>query len=117
MSETRKVYGGIYKDKGVPTAEADFMIYYNNSLSLIYDDISDIFGDVEHAESLNRYELLEGYALAVVVDKVNDTNELGSGKWQIRNSGLKYTDKYVIGEGTYRAGFVSSLAPFFKLMS
>lgn len=111
--KTTRVLGGIYKDKGVSNEEADFMILYNKDLCLIYDGISHIFEDVEHAGDLSRYELVEGYSLGV-----KQSENIDECIWQIRDSGRKHTDKYIIREGKFNGpGFVASLKPFFKALS
>jgi hypothetical protein len=113
MGDTKKVFAGIYKDKGVSNEEADFMILYGDSLCLIFDGISDIFEDVECAENLNRYELVEGYSLGVKKDRSTDVCI-----WQIRDSGRKHTPEYIIKEGSFNGPrFIASLQPFFKVMS
>lgn len=105
-NEPRKVFAGIYKDKGCSNKDAEFMILYGNNLCLIYDGISDIFSDVE-VGGLHNVELVEGYSLGV-----NRNNK----KWQIRNSGKKNQKDYIIAEGTYRDKFLESLDPFKKIL-
>jgi hypothetical protein len=106
-SNEREVFAGIYKDKGCPNEEAEFMILYGKQLCLISDGISDIFEDVE-VGGLHNVELVEGYALAILRKEH---------KWQIRNSGRKSYDDYIIAEGTYREGFDKSLNAFRKVLS
>lgn len=106
------ILGGIYIDKGVPLNEAEFMICYNGSLCLIYDGISDIFSDVEHAGDFSRYQHLKGYALGI--KKETSTTK---GTWEIRDSGAKHTDKYILGRGSCTPQFIASLKPFFEAMS
>ena len=110
---SKKVFAGIYKDKGVSNEEAEFMILYNNSMCLIFEGIKNIFEDVEHAGDLSRYELVEGYSLGI--KKSENPDEC---IWQIRDSGRKHTKEYIIKQGGFHgAGFVASLQPFFKALS
>jgi len=102
-----KVFAGIYKDKGVDNSEAEFMILYGNTLCLIYDGMSDIFGDCE-VGGLHLVELVQGYSLAVLqLEK----------KWQIRDSGRKHTPDYIIAEGSYTGAFPESLDKFKKALT
>lgn len=113
QNKTKKVFAGIYKDKGVPNEEADFLILYGDNLCLIYDGITDIFSDVEYVDNINRYELLEGYALGVKEATIEEP-----AKWQIRDSGRKNQKDYILAEGTIGSkNFIETLKPFFKVMS
>lgn len=102
----RVVFAGIYKDKGCPNDQAEFMILYGKTLCLISDGISDIFEDCE-VGGLHNVELVEGYGLAVFRNK---------NIWQIRNSARKHYPDYIIAQGTFRQGFYKSLDAFRKVL-
>jgi hypothetical protein len=106
--EERSVFGGIYKDKGVPIDEMTEwgIAWGRGSVCFIFDGILHIEEIVEHG-GLHNMELVQGYALGLKLhDKI----------WQIRNSGRKGQPDYIIGHGTYTDGFYESLEKYRKIL-
>ena len=105
--EEKSVFGGIYKDKGVPNEQAEWCIAWGRDcVCLIYDGISDIEEVVEHG-GLRNMDLVQGYGLALNLIKK---------EWYIRNSGIKNQPKYIIGQGKFNDGFYESLAKYRKIL-
>ena len=105
--EERSVFGGIYKDKGVPNEEAEWCIAWGRgSVCVIFDGIAHIEEVVEHG-GLHKMELVKGYSLGL---------KLRENIWQIRNSGRKGQPDYIIGQGKYENGFYESLEKYRKIL-
>ena len=106
--EERSVFGGIYKDKGVPNEEVtEWSIAWGRDCTCcIYDGITHIEEIVEHG-GLHNLELVDGYALGLNLIK----NE-----WYIRNSVRKHEPDYIIGQGKFNPGFYESLEKYRRIL-
>lgn len=93
--------GGIYKYPGT----ADYAMYFNGSLYFIEPEMPCLDMDVEHTSNLNDMELLDGYALACV----HVISVMYKYEWQIRNSGRKNTDDYIIACGQASKRFMEQI--------
>lgn len=103
----RKVIGGIYH---YPEEPQYYFLFMNNATYLIEGEMNSIDKDVEHGLDKNLV-LLDGYALASVKTNSNPLEY----EWQIRNSGVKHTDKYIIARGKANSRFNASVTKFSKL--
>jgi len=63
--------------------------------------------DVECTENLNGLELVEGYTLACI------KNILGY-EWQIRDSGQKHSNKYILCKGSASKRFMEQVTELSK---
>jgi len=98
------VKGGIYK---YPHSE-DYAMYFNGALYFIEPVMPCLDMDVEHTSNLDEFELVDGYALGCVKLEEN------SYQWQIRNSGRKHSDDYIIAKGNASEHFMKQVNEYSK---
>ena len=99
MSKTKIVQGGIYK---YPETE-DYAMYFNWVLYFILPIMPCLDIVIEYTSNLSDMELVEGYALAGV--KVAEILY----EWQIRDSGRKHSNDYIIARGPAGSRFMNQV--------
>jgi len=112
--KTKTLIGGIYRDDN---NELDYDGCYaltmgNDMFYFLFEGIDHIETEVEIA-CAHKMKLMDGYGLAV--KKTNGSKYFN--EWEIRNSGLKHTDKYIIASGNCGTYFNESLKQFKKIFS
>lgn len=102
--------GGIYRDDNDdPDYDGCYALCMgNNAFYFIFNGIDHIENIVELA-CAHKMRKVAGYALALI--KQPD----GQYEWQIRNSGIKGSDKYILQKGKAEPSFHDSLSKFRKV--
>lgn len=106
---TKLIIGGIYMPK---TDSLDKIYDGQFGLCMGSDKFCFLIDGTDHIENeveiacAHNMKLVEGYALAI---------NKRSKRWEIRNSGIKGQDNYVLAFGDYKDGFEKSLERFKKV--